>query len=62
MRCVIGRALNKQIAARLGIAEKTVKAHRGRMMDKMAAGSVAELVRLCETAGIAPERIESGFR
>jgi len=36
---------NKQIAARLGIAEKTVKTHRGRVMKKMGAGSVAELVR-----------------
>ena len=36
--------LNKQIAAALGIAEKTVKVHRARVMDKMRAGSVAELV------------------
>jgi FixJ family two-component response regulator len=38
--------LNKQIAADLGIAEKTVKVHRARVMKKMAAGSVAELVHL----------------
>jgi FixJ family two-component response regulator len=38
--------LNKQIAARLGTAEKTVKVHRARAMRKMAATSVAELVRL----------------
>jgi FixJ family two-component response regulator len=38
--------LNKQIAADLGIAEKTVKVHRARVMKKMAAGSVAELVQL----------------
>jgi len=38
--------LNKQIAARLGTAEKTVKVHRARAMRKMGAGSVAELVRL----------------
>ena len=38
--------LNKQIAADLGIAEKTVKVHRARVMKKMVAGSVAELVQL----------------
>jgi FixJ family two-component response regulator len=38
--------LNKQIAARLGTAEKTVKVHRARAMRKMGASSVAELVRL----------------
>lgn len=42
---VVGR-LNKQIAADLGIAEKTVKVHRGRVMAKMRVRSVAELVRL----------------
>ena len=41
--------LNKQIAARLGTAEKTVKVHRARAMRKMGAGSVAELVRLLGT-------------
>jgi FixJ family two-component response regulator len=40
--------LNKQIAAELGTSEKTVKAHRGRVMEKLAVGSVAELVRLAE--------------
>jgi FixJ family two-component response regulator len=54
MQCVIRGSLNKQIAAELGIAEKTVKAHRGQVMEKMAAGSVAELVRDCEAAGIKP--------
>jgi FixJ family two-component response regulator len=44
--CVVRGLLNKQIAAELGIAEKTVKVHRGRVMEKMEAGSVAELVRL----------------
>ena len=54
LRCVIGGALNKQIAAQLGIAEKTVKIHRGRVMEKLAVGSVAELVRLCQQAGVWP--------
>src|SRR5437868_4544798 len=41
---VVGR-LNKQIAAELGTAEKTIKVHRARMMRKMQVGSLAELVR-----------------
>ena len=45
---------NKQIAADLGISEKTVKVHRGRVMDKMEARSVAELIHLCGVAGIGP--------
>jgi FixJ family two-component response regulator len=40
--------LNKVIAARLGTAEKTIKVHRGRVMEKMAANSLAELVRVAE--------------
>ncbi len=44
--------LNKQIAYDLGITERTVKVHRGRVMEKMQAGSVAELVRLAERVGI----------
>jgi FixJ family two-component response regulator len=44
---ILGR-LNKQIAADLGIAEKTVKVHRGRVMAKMKVRSVAQLVHLWE--------------
>jgi RNA polymerase sigma factor (sigma-70 family) len=43
---------NKQIARRLGIKEKTVKAHRGQVMQKMQAASLAELVRMAEKVGI----------
>ena len=43
---VVAGRLNKQIGSELGIAEKTVKVHRGRVMEKMRAGSIAELVRL----------------
>jgi len=53
-RHVIAGRLNKQIAHALGIAEKTVKVHRGRVMEKMAVESVADLVRLAEQAGIEP--------
>jgi FixJ family two-component response regulator len=44
--------LNKQIAAELGLAEITVKIHRGHIMKKMAAKSLADLVRKAETLGI----------
>lgn len=50
---ILGR-LNKQIAFDLGIVEKTVKVHRGRVMAKMRVRSVAELVGLCHQLGIAP--------
>lgn len=48
---VAGRA-NKIIAAELGISEKTVKVHRGRVMEKMEANSLPDLVRLAEEVGI----------
>jgi FixJ family two-component response regulator len=57
---VIGGCLNKQIAAALEIAEKTVKIHRGFVMHKMEVTSVAELVRQCQTAGIAPRSTPAG--
>ncbi len=52
LRYVITGMLNKQIAFQLNIAEKTVKVHRGRVMEKLRVDSVAELVRLAEKAGI----------
>jgi FixJ family two-component response regulator len=45
---VIQGLLNKQIAGELGTAEKTVKVHRARVMEKLKVGSVAELARLAE--------------
>lgn len=48
MNQVIRGRLNKQIAGDLGISEKTVKVHRGRMMAKVRVRSVAELVHLCD--------------
>ena len=53
MQLVITGMLNKQIASELGTAEKTIKVHRGRVMKKLGIVSVAELVRLVETARIA---------
>jgi FixJ family two-component response regulator len=54
MTYVIAGMLNKQIAYELDISEETVKIHRGRMTQKLGIVSVADLVRLCETVGIAP--------
>lgn len=52
MTYVITGMLNKQIAGELNIVEDTVKIHRGRMMRKLNIVSVAELVRMCEKAGV----------
>jgi FixJ family two-component response regulator len=52
MELVVEGLLNKQIAGRLGTAEGTVKIHRGRVMAKMEAHSVPELVRMAERAGV----------
>jgi FixJ family two-component response regulator len=52
MTHVIAGRLNKQIAGDLGTVEKTIKVHRGRVMEKLGVRSVAELVRLAEKAGI----------
>jgi FixJ family two-component response regulator len=44
--------LNKQIAGRIGTSEKTVKVHRARVMTKMNASSLPELVRMADRLGI----------
>ena len=49
---VVAGQLNKQIAADLGVAEKTIKLHRGRVMTKMKVRSVAELVRISARLGL----------
>jgi FixJ family two-component response regulator len=47
--------MNKQIAAKLGVTEITVKVHRGNVMRKMGAKSLAELVRISDALALKPE-------
>lgn len=54
MRFVVGGSLNKQIAAAIGTVEKTVKVHRGHVMEKLGMSSVADLVRFAEKAHVSP--------
>jgi FixJ family two-component response regulator len=51
MRLVVSGLMNKQAAGELGLSEITVKIHRGRVMRKMGARSLADLVRMAETLG-----------
>ncbi|MBV8377576.1 MAG: response regulator transcription factor [Verrucomicrobia bacterium] len=53
-RLVIAGLLNKEISAELGVSLRTIKTHRGRVMQKIGVVSVAELVRLAQEAGVAP--------
>jgi FixJ family two-component response regulator len=53
---VVTGMLNKQVAGELGAAEKTIKVHRGRIMAKMRANSVVDLVRMTEKIGITRDR------
>jgi FixJ family two-component response regulator len=54
--------LNKQVACELGIAEKTIKVHRARVMEKMEAHSLVELARVTDKAGIPLSRGQSAAR
>ena len=56
LRFVVMGLLNKQVAAELHTAEKTIKVHRGRVMQKLGVTSVADLVRISQRAGVSPAR------
>ena len=56
---VVTGLMNKQIAGELGAAEKTIKIHRGRAMEKMQAASLADLVRMAGLLGIPAQRSAS---
>ena len=55
MEFVVAGLMNKQIASRMNLSEVTVKIHRGQVMKKMVARSVADLVRKSESLGIDPQ-------
>src|SRR6476661_2175146 len=56
LQLVVAGMLNKQIGLKLGISEITVKAHRGKMMQKMKVDSVADLVKVAMRLGLTPAR------
>jgi FixJ family two-component response regulator len=57
MALVVSGLLNKQVGGELGISELTVKAHRGQVMQKMKANSLADLVRMAVKLRPAPQTI-----
>lgn len=54
MALVASGLMNKQVAGKMGLSEITVKVHRGRIMQKMGARSLADLVRMAEALGVRP--------
>ena len=54
MALVASGLMNKQVAGQIGLSEITVKVHRGRVMQKMGARSLADLVRMGEALGVRP--------
>ena len=61
MALVTDGLMNKQIAARIGLSEITVKVHRGNVTRKMGARSLAELVKMAETLGINDESEDNSY-
>jgi FixJ family two-component response regulator len=59
---VVMGLLNKQIAAELHTAEKTIKVHRGRVMQKLSVTSVPDLVRVSQRAGVAAAAVPHGTK
>ena len=57
MGLVTAGLMNKQIAGKIGVSEITVKVHRGNVMRKMEAKSLAELVRMADALGIRREPV-----
>jgi FixJ family two-component response regulator len=62
MQLVVSGRLNKQIAADLGISEITIKSHRGRVMRKMRARSIADLVRMADKLQMAGEGAKDSYQ
>ena len=62
LRFVVMGLLNKQIAAELHTAEKTIKVHRGRVMQKLGVTSVPDLVRISQRADVAPATVPHGTK
>src|SRR5205814_9247042 len=56
MKLIVTGMLNKQVGLQLGISEITVKAHRGKMMQKMKADSLADLVKMAVRLGLTPAK------
>jgi FixJ family two-component response regulator len=56
MTLVVSGMLNKQIASEIGASEATVKIHRGHAMEKMQAGSLADLVRMADKLKLSPRK------
>ena len=61
MPLLVAGRLNKQIAADLGTSESTIKLHRGQVMHKMRAESLAALVRMAATLGLPATRYEATY-
>ena len=59
---VVSGLLNKQVGFELGATEKTIKVHRARVMEKMRAGSLAELVRLADEGGVTAPGVDPAAR